>query len=146
MDVSTRRLVPLARAESLRLLAGVSVGRLVFSRQALPAIGPVAHLLDGAAIVVRSQCPPEIVSAAPGRTETVVAFEADVIDDATHIGWSVTVVGVARLVLDPDEQARYCARLRQWIDAPGDQLISILPELVTGFRLVEGAAVDVVST
>lgn len=72
----------------------------------------------------------------------VVAFEADTVDGATHLGWSVAVVGVARLILDPGEQAACRTRLRQWVDAPGHQLIRITPELVTGFRLVEGVAVD----
>lgn len=143
MDESTRRLVPLTRDESLRLLETVTFGRVVFSRNALPAIAPVTHLVDADTIVIRSGQGAPIVSLAPGRAETVVAFEADAIDDATHVGWSVVVVGVAGLVLDTDEEAGYRVRLRQWVEAPGDQLIRITPEFVSGHRLTNGVAVGV---
>lgn len=146
MGESLRRLVPLPREESLRLLESVTYGRIVFSQHALPAITPVAHLVDAGTIVTRSQGTPPVITVTPGRAETVVAFEADAIDGATHLGWGVAVVGAARLILDPGEQALYRARLRRWADAPGDQLIRITPELVTGFRLVDGATMDAVPT
>ena len=43
----TRRLQALPREESLRLLRSVSVGRLVFTHLALPAIRPVNHVVEG---------------------------------------------------------------------------------------------------
>jgi pyridoxamine 5'-phosphate oxidase-like protein len=49
-----RRLEALPRAESLRLLRSVSVGRLVFTHLALPAIRPVNHVVDGDRIMIRS--------------------------------------------------------------------------------------------
>lgn len=145
MDESTRRLVPLARDESLRLLETVPYGRVVFSRRALPAIMPVSHLVDRGAVVFRSQGVPSIMSVAPTRGDTVVAYEADVIDPSTLLGWNVVVTGVARLVAEPDELAVYRARLRPWVAGRVDQLIRIVPELVTGFRFVDNA-VDAVAT
>ncbi|MFD8141548.1 pyridoxamine 5'-phosphate oxidase family protein [Streptomyces sp. NPDC059708] len=42
-----RRMRELDRAEALRLLATVSLGRVVFTHRALPAVRPVNHLVDG---------------------------------------------------------------------------------------------------
>jgi hypothetical protein len=142
MDESTRRLVPLARAESLRLLGTVPFGRVVFSRQALPAITPVTHVVDAGAIVIRGPGAPPVVPLAHDRAETVVAYEADVIDPLARIGWSVVVVGAARLVTDPRLLVRYEALLPRWVAEPEDQLIRITPELVTGYRFVNDNAVD----
>jgi hypothetical protein len=50
-----RRLQTLARDESLRLLGGVAVGRVVFTRHALPAIRPVNHLVEDDKIIIRIQ-------------------------------------------------------------------------------------------
>lgn len=150
MGESTRRIVPLARTESLRLLRTVTFGRVVFSRQALPAIAPVAHVVDAGAIVIRGPARPAVVPDLPDRAETVVAYEADVIDPLTRLGWSVVVVGVARLVTDAAQLARYDALLRRWVDERGDQLIRITPEFVTGYRFANDnahdAAVDAVPT
>jgi Pyridoxamine 5'-phosphate oxidase len=42
----------LTAAESWRLLAGVSLGRIVFTRRAMPAIRPVNHLVDDKTIII----------------------------------------------------------------------------------------------
>lgn len=47
-----RALLELSRAEGWLLLASVPVGRLVFTHQALPAIRPVNHVVDGDKIVI----------------------------------------------------------------------------------------------
>jgi hypothetical protein len=70
--------------------------------------------------------------AAPG---IVVAYEADAIDPASHLGWSVVITGTAHLVRDTDEVARYQPQLSPWVAGEIDQLIRIRPEIVTGFRL-----------
>ena len=49
-----RRLESLPRAESLRLLSTVSLGRLVFTHLALPAIRPVNHAVAGDQIIIRA--------------------------------------------------------------------------------------------
>jgi hypothetical protein len=118
----------LGRAEALRRLASVPIGRVVFTRRALPAIRPVGHvLLEGAAI-------------ADGAGDgTVVAYEADEISAAERTGWSVVVTGVARAVTNPVEAARCREALRPWLDGGLGQVISIEPEIVTGFELCLGA-------
>jgi len=87
----------LGRDESLRLLSTAPIGRLVFTVDGLPAVRPVTLQLDGQRIVLRARGSAELVAA---RHRAVVAVEADEIDVATGTGWSVTVVGDARLLDD----------------------------------------------
>lgn len=129
-----RVLRELTRAESLRLLGSRSLGRVVFTDQALPAIRPVNHLLDGDQIIIRSHSGAALLTAA--RQEVVVAYEADAIDPEEHLGWSVVVTGVARLVEDPEAVERYRRLLRPWVARRMDQVIAISSDLVTGFELV----------
>lgn len=128
-----RTLRELGREESLRLLGGVSLGRVVFTHRALPAIRPVNHLLDDGRVIIRSHTGAAIVTAA--EQGVVVAYEADSIDPDEHVGWSVVVTGVARLVRDPAAAARYERRLRPWVEQQMDQVIAITPEIITGFTL-----------
>ncbi|MQA82206.1 MAG: pyridoxamine 5'-phosphate oxidase family protein [Streptosporangiales bacterium] len=135
-----RHLSELSREESLELLGSVSLGRIVFTLRALPAIRPVNHLLDDDAIIIRSHEGAAIVPAVAGARGAVVAYEADAIDPREHLGWSVIVTGMARLLHDTEEVARYQARLRPWVSTRMDHVIRIHPEIVTGFRLVRPPA------
>ncbi|MFD8259511.1 pyridoxamine 5'-phosphate oxidase family protein [Streptomyces griseoluteus] len=133
-----RRPVELGPAEALRLLAGVTFGRLVFTRQALPSVRPVGHLLDDGDIVIRTHEGAALTPHGAGSDGrgVVVAYQADCIDAATHLGWSVVVVGYARLVTAPDEIERVRARLEAWEPwHEAEQVARIHPELITGFRL-----------
>jgi hypothetical protein len=132
----TRRQRELTREEALRLLGAVPVGRVVFTDRALPAIRPVNHLLDGRQIVFRTSAGAAITTAVDGAG-TIVAFEADAIDPVRRVGWSVVVIGGARLVTDAGEIGRYLELLRPWAAGAKDDIIAIQADLVTGFRLVE---------
>lgn len=133
-----RRLEALPRAEALQLLRSVSLGRLVFTQQALPAIRPVNHIVDGDRIVVRVYQGTAISRGAAAPGGMVVAYEADLIDTADRLGWSVIVVGRATLVLDEAESARYREQLEPWVSGGLDDVIAIQAEIVDGFRLVSG--------
>jgi Pyridoxamine 5'-phosphate oxidase len=139
MTDERRKLEPLSSLESMQLLATVSLGRVVFTARALPAIRPVNHLVDGDYIIIRTDSGTPITSEV--RTGTIVAYEADVIDPADHIGWSVIVVGAAHRVTGPDEAASYRQALRPWDAGTKDQVIAIHADMVTGFRLVTADAV-----
>ena len=132
-----RRLEQLSRSESLQLLGTVSIGRLVFTHQALPAVRPVNHLVEGESIIVRATTGAAITSAA-GRSGVVVAYEADAIDSDSRLGWSVIVVGTARLLTDENAAARYRSRLRPWISGTADDVITITAQVVTGYQLLSG--------
>ncbi|WSR28633.1 pyridoxamine 5'-phosphate oxidase family protein [Streptomyces sp. NBC_00597] len=127
----------LGRAEALRLLATVSLGRIVFTQHALPAVRPVNHLVDGEDIIIRIHEGGALASlAAPADVPgVVVAYEADVIDPDTRLGWSVVVTGYARPVVDAEDTDRYADLLRPWVEQPMTNALRIRPDLVTGFRL-----------
>ena len=135
-----RRLEALPRAESLRLLSTVSLGRLVFTHLALPAIRPVNHAVAGEQVIIRAYLGTAISAAVGQRSGTVVAYEADLIDPETHLGWSVIIVGRAARLTDQAEAARYREVLRPWVADGADDIIAIQADMVDGFRLVETAA------
>jgi hypothetical protein len=135
-----RRLESLPRAESMRLLSTVSLGRLVFTHLALPAIRPVNHAVAGDQVIIRAYLGTAISAAVRDRGGTVVAYEADLIDPDTHLGWSVIIVGRATRLTDPAEAARYRELLQPWVGDGADDIIAIQADMVDGFRLVETAA------
>lgn len=102
MKASTA-LTELDRAECLRLLGSMAVGRIVFTEGALPAIRPVNYLLDGEEIVFRTAAGSALAVA---TRHSVVAFEVDEIDAANHTGWSVVVIGQAYEIGDIDRLVR----------------------------------------
>lgn len=129
----------LTRNECLALVPTVSVGRVVFTDRALPAIVPVNFLLHGGRVVVRTGTSSTLAAAVRG---TVVAFEVDDFDTATRTGWTVTITGRARHVVDDLE----LAQLRALPLAPfaGDHLdhVVVIPvELVSGRRVGLGPLV-----
>ncbi|MFE2067426.1 pyridoxamine 5'-phosphate oxidase family protein [Streptomyces sp. NPDC059467] len=129
----------LDRSECLRLLARAPVGRVVHTRQALPAVLPVNFALDGEAVVVRTSATSELVRAVDG---SVVAFEADEVDAGAHSGWSVVVTGPARLVTEQADHERLLRTgPRSWVPWPQEVFLRIEPELVTGRELVGGLSV-----
>jgi len=132
----TRRLQALPREESLRLLRSVSVGRLVFSHLALPAIRPVNHVVEGNQVVIRAFVGTAIHTAVGDNAGMVVAYEADLIDPGTHLGWSVIIVGRASRLVDGLEADRYRRLLQPWVENGSDDVISIRADMVDGFRLV----------
>ncbi|HTJ69934.1 MAG TPA: pyridoxamine 5'-phosphate oxidase family protein [Actinospica sp.] len=135
---TARRMTELTRVEAMRLLGGVSLGRIVFTQDALPTIRPVNHFLDADGhIVIRTHHGAALTNhtAHGGTGGVVVAYEAEQIDPDTHLGWSVIVTGYARLVKDPDQLALYQAMLEPWVEQAMDQAVRIRPDIVTGFRL-----------
>ncbi|MEV6329950.1 pyridoxamine 5'-phosphate oxidase family protein [Streptomyces sp. NPDC051909] len=140
-----RRMAPLPRAEALRLLGTVSLGRIIFTQHALPTARPVNHLMDGEDIVVRLHDGATLMSllAPAAAPAVVVAYEADVIDPDTHIGWSVVVTGYAHRVTDDAELGRLAARLRPWVEHPVmNAAVRIRADLVTGMRLTAAEPPD----
>jgi nitroimidazol reductase NimA-like FMN-containing flavoprotein (pyridoxamine 5'-phosphate oxidase superfamily) len=138
-----RQAIKLTEGECWRLLAAASIGRVVFTQRAMPAIRPVNHLVDGRKIIIRTHNGAAIASRAveaPGTQGkapgSVVCYEADDLDGARHTGWSVIATGLARLVTDPADIARYCAATEPWIAGEMDQVVVIEPEFISGIRLV----------
>jgi nitroimidazol reductase NimA-like FMN-containing flavoprotein (pyridoxamine 5'-phosphate oxidase superfamily) len=129
----------LDRWECLRLLAKTPVGRIVHTRQALPAVLPVNFALDDSGVVLRTSAASELIRAVDGA---VVAFEADGVDTTVHSGWSVVVTGRAAVVTDPAEHARLCrVGPQSWAPSPKEVFVRVRPELVTGRELGGGRTV-----
>lgn len=131
----TRTLVELDPAEALALLAGAGYGRVVFTQHALPAIRPVNHLVDDDEIIIRTRLTAALTVTVRTLPDPVVAYQADAIDPASHLGWSVVVTGLARPITDPDRITRYETLLHPWTNQPMDTVIGIRTDIITGFRL-----------
>lgn len=124
----TRALDP---ADCYALLATDCVGRVIYTRNALPAITPVNYALDGHRILFRTTSGSSV--AATARNEDVVAFEVDDIDRRTEEGWSVVVLGVAHLVVDAGELVRAEQHpIRAFAGGARDTLVALTPGTITG--------------
>ena len=133
MDMDRNGLEVLDHAECLRLLSTAVIGRLGLSSGALPLILPVNFVLDGDRILVRTS---EGTKLDRALAKAVVAFEADDIDPLRHTGWSVAVTGVATVVTDPDDLARVRRLpLAHWAHGPGENVVALSLELVSGRRI-----------
>jgi hypothetical protein len=109
----------LSRGECLRLMSTVGVGRIIYTRQALPAVELVNFTLDGGDIVIRT-VRDELASAA---RDSIVAFETDHFCPQYKAGWSVTVIGRSREVAQPEPVTGH------------EHLLHVAPEIVTGHAL-----------
>jgi hypothetical protein len=126
------------RDESMRLLASVPVGRLIFTVNALPVVRPMNFAVIDGLIVVRTAADTTV---ARKVHDMIVAFEADELDVATSSGWSVTVIGRAALVTDASTLGRYQAvPLVPWAPGVRDQYVTISTEIVEGRRVGHAAA------
>jgi len=123
----------LSAGECLRLMASVPVGRIVYTRQALPAVELVPFALDLGSIVVRTEQGSRLADV---TRAAVVAFEADHVDADRRSGWRVTAVGRSREVTDPGEVARLRGiGLPAWAPGAGEHFIRITPGILNGWRL-----------
>lgn len=129
---STAEIGPLDYKQCLAFMRTQAIGRLVFTEQALPAVRPVNFSLVEGEIVLRLGWSPWVRR----LDRSVVAFEVDQIDQVDHTGWSVVVVGKARLVRDIDNLVSLADPLRpSWAPGPRDQVLAIDMEQVTGRQL-----------
>ena len=126
----------LGRQECLRLLAEVPVGRVVYTRQALPAVLPINFSLDDdASVLLFTSAGSGLVQAIDG---VVVAFEADEFDAETRSGWSVVVTGRATVVTDPAEHHRLSLTgPHSWMPLRDAVFVRIESEMATGRELME---------
>jgi uncharacterized protein len=123
----------LTRDQCLQLMASVPVGRIIYTRQALPAVELVNFGLDNSDIIIRTSYSGKLAAALRGA---IVAFEADSLDTGRRVGWSVTAIGPSHEVTDPDEVARLeQIGVSSWAPAERDHFIRISPGILNGRRL-----------
>ena len=133
MDTDSPALEQLPRDECMRLMGSVAVGRIVYTRQALPAVELVNFALVDGDIVIRTSAEGKLAAATRGA---VVAFEADSVGIDGHAGWSVTIVGQARAVSDAEDIGRLGrVALTSWVPGSGGHFIRISPTIVNGRRV-----------
>lgn len=133
MDDDDSPLEQLSRGECMRLMGSVPVGRIVYTRQALPAVELVNFALVDGNIVIRTRAEGKLAAATRGA---VVAFEADSVDLGSQAGWSVTIVGQARAVTDGADIRRLeRTALPSWVTWEDDHFIRISPTIVNGRRV-----------
>lgn len=128
-----RSLLTLPRPECLALLRAGSVGRVVFTERALPAVLPVSYAVLDEDVVISTRTGSRLEAAA---SDGVLAFEVDDIDSRTRTGWSVVVTGVPDVITDPAARARAAAVLDPWLPDRHDAVIRIPTTVVTGRRIV----------
>lgn len=106
------------------------VGRVAVSTPDGPAVVPVNYEVVDGAVAFRT-APDSLPAKAVG---TNVALEVDHVDEARSQGWSVLVVGPARVVTEPDAVRRLVeqAHTEPWAGGERDMWVSIQPERVTG--------------
>ena len=123
----------LSQGECLRLMASVPVGRIIYTRQALPAVELVNFALDHGDIIIRTDRSGKLAAATAGA---VVAFEADSLDPSSQAGWSVTVIGHSHEVTDADEISRLeQIGLSSWAPGEHEHFIRISPGILSGRQL-----------
>jgi nitroimidazol reductase NimA-like FMN-containing flavoprotein (pyridoxamine 5'-phosphate oxidase superfamily) len=127
-----RSLEKLSKTDAVALLSTTSVGRVVFTVGALPAIVPVSFAIHDDAVVMRTSPGSRLARAAPGG---VLAFEVDDVDPTERTGWSVVVTGVARVVADPAERAVIDGVVETLAPGQVDVCIRLPLTVVTGRRL-----------
>jgi uncharacterized protein len=95
-----RVVVALDEAECHALLQAGRIGRLGFTRHALPAIHPVTYCVRNSEVVIPALPHSEYL---PGTRDAVVVLEIDAYDEADRTAWSVSVLGRSRQIHDPAE-------------------------------------------
>jgi hypothetical protein len=123
----------LSEPECRRLLATAGFGRLVFTRDALPVVQPMRFCLRGGQLLLPTRSGSSLARALRGA---VVAFQADCLDEWTGTGWTITAVGPAHLLTDPDDIAAADALgLQSWIPLDVYSYVAVEIGLLRGYRL-----------
>jgi len=113
-------------------MASVSMGRIIYTARALPAVELVNFALDEGDIVIKTDGDGKLAAAI---RQAIVAFEVDCLD-AAQAGWSVTAIGPSREVTDPDDIGRLQKiDLSSWAYGAREQFVRVSPELLSGRRL-----------
>jgi len=127
-------LAEIDRVGCLVLLAGAQVGRIAFTARALPAVHPVAFVLDGEEIVFRTAAGSTLAAAV---RHAVVGFQVDHIDLDARTGWTVLGIGEAYEILAPERLAELATVLPSpWVAGRDGHVISIPLQILNGRRLL----------
>jgi nitroimidazol reductase NimA-like FMN-containing flavoprotein (pyridoxamine 5'-phosphate oxidase superfamily) len=138
MRLDANGLEVLDREDCLTLMRSVTLGRVVFTDRALPAIQPVHFVVDGDDVIISTAPGSKLAAATCGAIVAFEtdAFEYDAVDAGGESGWSVTVVGQARAVRLAAEVDRLSRLpLRSWLPGHDHYFIRIRGDYVSGRRI-----------
>jgi len=124
----------LDRATCFDLLRIVAIGRVAWAAEDGHAVVlPVNFVVDDDGIVFRTSEGSKLDAVREGHR---LSFEADDVEPALHVGWSVLVTGVAEIVSEA-EQVRRLEGLdvAPWERSPKPYFIRVRTSEVTGRRL-----------
>jgi hypothetical protein len=118
----------LDRPQCLALLRTATLGRVIFTHRAMPAVRPVRFAVVGDAVVFAV---PSGSALYAGAHDAVVAFEADEFEAGLGGGWYVSLLGRATetAAVDVAEIACSCP------SRAGLRFLRIPAETITGHRI-----------
>jgi uncharacterized protein len=122
----------LTEDECRDLLGTVPLGRVVFTDRALPAIQPVSFAVSDGEVIIMTAAGSKLAAA---TRNAIVAFETDHFDPDAAEGWSVVLIGHARVVENGDRTRLKNLPLKAWTKEEPTHYIAITPELISGRRL-----------
>jgi nitroimidazol reductase NimA-like FMN-containing flavoprotein (pyridoxamine 5'-phosphate oxidase superfamily) len=105
------------------------IGRVSVTKDALPVIVPVNFVTDGASVVFRTHQHGLLAHACDSN---VIAFEVDDFAVDADAGWSVLVVGVARLLTASEHLRALTLGLATAAGDDCDQFVQLRIERISG--------------
>ena len=123
------QLLDLTAEECWELLGQYDVGRVAVNIPGDgPLVVPVNYILDGHAVVFRSDPGTKIDALRVGP----VSFQLDQINPASRTGWSVLLTGIAYEAM-PSEIGDL--HVEPWADGEKATFVRLIPRTVTGRRI-----------
>ena len=126
----------LSDAESMELLAGGGLGRLVYNGPYGPTALPVVYKIDAGSIVLGTWDPvlfDEDLRTGIAQAEYKVAVEVDHIDVEAREGWFVLIRGAAHHLDTEAERAPFIdAGLDPWVEGVPAHFIRVNPTSIWG--------------
>lgn len=124
----------LDRSTCVELLQTVVIGRVAWATESGDvAVVPVNFIVVDDGVVFRTAEGHKLDAVQANRR---LCFEADDVEPALHVGWSVMITGPAEVVTDPDEVSRLqLLPLAPWDPAPKPFFVRIRAGEMTGRRL-----------
>jgi nitroimidazol reductase NimA-like FMN-containing flavoprotein (pyridoxamine 5'-phosphate oxidase superfamily) len=131
----------LTDAQCMTRLSQQRIGRVSVTKDALPVIVPVNFVTDGANVVFRTHRHGLLAHACDSN---VIAFEVDDFSITADAGWSVLVVGVARLLCASEHVRALTFGLASAAGEDCDQFVQLRIERISG-REIAAAAMPVLA-
>jgi len=120
--------------ECLRLLAVAAkedhVGRLAVTDTEAPLVVPLNFTVHDGGVLIRIG-PGRLSELTPG---SLVAFEVDRVESDHGIAWSVLIRGLASALSPGDFPPDAQAIPQPWVPEPGEEVLFIRAEVITGRR------------